>query len=252
MSAKIVLGSSNPVETSRSKTSSEKESYVIDVEGSYALIEVARPQSYVPDGYVMESSTVSSTGNGMGKLSIRCIRYDSGNSFSPARTTFEVDMQEVSYDLSSHPYLDSVRDTCNKWVNDGCIWHDGNYYTLDEDDEEEEITDSTAIKFCAAYTAGIRNYVRYFPVITKISTYKNPPGLTRNETSFSGGSLPFSNNIGKFDTPPITLNGFQASNFFKSADRWAESENKTWNRTEQWTYTPEGSSSQHAWIYINS
>jgi len=250
MSATKVLGSSSPVETASVRTVADKDAVTVEVEGSYTLLAVAQPATYVPADYTYDSHTLASTGNGMGKLSVRGVKYESGSDFSPARTTFEVDMQEVTYDLVSHPHLSEVVGICNQWISDGCITHDGNYYTVNaESEEEEKIDDSTAIQFCSAYSAGIRNYVRYFPVISKVSVWKNPPGLTRNGSSFTGGSLPFSDTLGTFDTPPITLSGFSANNFFKSADRWCQSENKTWTRTEQWTYTPEGSTGSHAWIY---
>lgn len=38
----------------------------------------------------------------------------------------------------------------------------------------------------------------------------------------------------------------------QSKDSWRENGNRTWTRTEQWTYTPEGSSGDHAWIYTAS
>lgn len=250
MSAKKVLGSSSPVETGRVSSFGDRESVTVDVEGQYALLAAAAPATYVPSGYTYDTHTLAATGDGMGKLSVRCIKFEAGSDFSPVRTTFEVDMQEVTYDLVSHPHLSEVVGICSQWIGDGCIAHDGGYYTKNaETGEEEEINDDTACQFCAAYSAGIRTYVRYFPVISKVSNWKNPPGLTRNGTSFSGGSMPFSDNIGTFDSPPITLEGYSSGNFFKSADRWAQSENKTWTRTEQWTYTPEGEGGEHGWIY---
>jgi len=249
MSAKLVLGSSRPVETSRNVSVSGGNTAVVEVEGSYARLEAAAPEQYVPSGYTYDSHTLSSHGNGMGKMMVRCIKFDVGASFTAARTTFEVDMSEVTYDLYTHPYLDEVRDVCTKWIDDGCIAHDGTFYTKNAEGEEEEVEDAAAWDFCYSYAAGIHSYVRYFPVVTKVSVYKNPPGLSMSGNSFSGGSLPFSNDIGKFSAPPITLNGVAASNFFKSADRWAEAENKTWTRTEQWTYTPNGPDGAHGWIY---
>ena len=37
--------------------------------------------------------------------------------------------------------------------------------------------------------------------------------------------------------------------YYKSGDGWTENENTTWQRKEEWTYTPESSSGAHAWIY---
>lgn len=97
--------------------------------------------------------------------------------------------------------------------------------------------------------AGIKTFNRYFPVIEEISTWSNPPGLSRSGKSFTGGTPTFSSDAGTYDDPPISLNGYPSGHWFKSKDSWAENENRTWTRTAQWTYTPESSSGNHAWIY---
>lgn len=252
MSAVRVLGSVSPVETKRSIEKGMKTATIVEVEGPYDLLERANPATYCPGGMVVESSGVSSTGDGMGKLTVRCIAYDGdGATFSPVRVTFRVDMQEVTYDLEDHPYLADVRDIVMKWLaTDEAERVDGTTYKYkDANGSLIPVTHEKAVKFCAAYMAGIKTFNRYYPVIEKTSVWKNPPGLNRSGISFSGGSPTFSDNVGKFDSPPIALNGFPASNFFKSKDSWSENADKTWNRTEQWTYTPDGSSGNHAWIY---
>lgn len=249
--ARLIAGAPGAQKTGTSITTSDKRSAVVTVEGPIDALKAADPAGYVPAGYTLDTSTVSPNGNGLGKLTINCVRYEDGASFSSLRTTFSIDMQEVQYDLEDHPYLKDERDTILKWLatDEAKRVDGGSYKYMDKDGELQEVTGEPAKKFCAAYMAGIKTFNRYFPVIEKISTWSNPPGLSRSGKSFTGGTPTFSSNAGKFDSPPISLNGYPATNWFKSHDKWVENENKTWNRTEQWTYTPESSSGAHAWIY---
>lgn len=254
MAAPILkAGASGPQQTKISKSISDKDQTVVTVEGLYSALNVADPNDYVPTGLTLESSQLSSSGDGMGVLTLNCRAYDdpSATDLAPIRTTIEVNMEEVQYDLEDHPSLASVRNTILMWLaTDESKRVDGSDYKYtDKNGELQTVSGNNALKFCAAYMAGIKTFNRYYPVITKRSIWKNPPGLTRSGRSFTGGSLPFSSNCGKFDTPPITLSGFAATNFFKGPESWVQNENRTWTRTEKWTYTPEGSNGAHAWIY---
>ena len=247
-------GSNEPQVTGEVSHVADKNSTVVTVEGLYSALKSADPEDYVPDGYTLESSTCSPSGNGLGKLTVNCLKYDSGSaeSFTPVRTTFRVEMQEVQYDLEDHPHLASARDTILKWLaTDESKRVDGDTYKYqDADGNLQPVEDDVAIKFCAAYMAGIKTFNRYFPVVERISVWKNPPGLNQSGRSFTGGSPSFSSNVGKYDEDmPLTLSGFGADNWFKSKDSWVQNENRTWTRTEHWTYTPESSSGDHAWIY---
>lgn len=249
----LKAGASGPQRTKTSRSTSDKNQTIVTVEGRYTDLESADPADYVPSGLTPESSRLDPSGGGMGVLTINCILYDdsSSSSLAPIRTTIEVDMEEVQYDLEDHPSLASVRNTILMWLaTDESKRVDGSTYKYtDKNGELQTVSGNNALKFCAAYMAGIKTFNRYYPVITKRSIWKNPPGLTRSGRSFTGGSLPFSSNCGKFDTPPITLSGFAATNFFKGPESWVQNENRTWTRTEKWTYTPEGSNGAHAWIY---
>ena len=253
----LKLGRPGPLETGRVKVKSDKDETVVVVEGLYADLERmsdTQIDGYVPAGYTGISARLDSKGNGFGELSITCVKYDSGGAsgFSPVRTTFRIKMAEVQTDLEDHPYLKGTyRDICLKWLaTDESVRVQGeDYYYLNEEGKPHLIADDRAKKFIAAYLAGIRTFSRYFPVIDKISIWKNPPGILRFKGSFTGGSPKFSGNIGHWDDPPISLNGFPAGHWFKSDDSWEENENKTWSETEQWTYTPEGKSDAHGWIY---
>jgi len=252
MAAIRVLGTSAPVETKISKETRDREAAVVEAEGRYADLERANPANYCPSGMTVESSQVSSTVDGMGKLTIRCVKYESGLDFSAVRTTFRVTMESVQYDLEDHPYLAGTpRSQIIMWLaTDESKRVEGNIYKYEDKNGTLQTVDSLcAQKFCAAYMAGIKTFNRYYPVIEKISVWKNPPGLNRNGRSFTSGSPTFSNNAGRYDAPPISLNGFASTNWFKSGDGWQENADKTWTRTEQWTYTPEGSSGNHDWIY---
>ena len=249
--ARLIAGAPGAQKTGTSITTSDKRSAVVTVEGPIDALKAANPADYVPAGYTLDTSNVTPNGNGLGKLTINCVRYEDGASFSALRTTFSIDMQEVQYDLEDHPSIKDVRNIVLMWLaTDESKRVDGdNYMYMDKDGALQKVTGNAAIRFCAAYMAGIKTFNRYFPVIEKISTWSNPPGLSRSGKSFTGGTPMFSSNAGKFDSPPISLNGYPATNWFKSHDKWVENENKTWTHTEQWTYTPESSSGDHAWIY---
>jgi len=253
MSSLKVLGSADPVVTGERKETSDRNVKVIEVEGLYSMLENEPPNAYCPSGYVVESSNVASTGDGMGKMTIRCVSYNEGASFNAERTTFRVDMQEVQYDLEDHPHLATARGIILKWLaTDEKKRVSGNTYKYeDADGTLKDVNDQLANKFCAAYMSGIKTFNRYYPVIEKISVYKNPPGLSMNGKSYTGGNPPFSSEVGRYNAPPINLQGFQSGNFFKSKDSWVQNADTTWTRTEQWTYTPESSSGNNAWIYTN-
>ncbi len=114
------------------------------------------------------------------------------------------------------------------------------------------ITDATAIKFCDAWMHGIKTFNRYFPVVEKISTYKRVPGLSLTGATITGGTVSstnFGGNIGTWNSPPITLSGFASTGFFKSKYDWTQDAKSSWTLTEQWVWTPDGSTSDYGWIY---
>ena len=246
----LKAGNAKPVKTKESIEKSDKEASVVTVEGRYIDLKGEDPNRFVPNGMTLIGSSLNPSGDGFGVLTVRCQKFETSSSFSPVRTTFSIDMNEVQYDLEDHPSLSDVRDDILKWLatDEAKRVSDGNYKYMDEDGELQDVSNE-AEKFCKAYMAGIKTFCRFFPVVEKISVYKNPPGMSMSGASFTGGSPDFSNGIGRYDAPPISLNGFPPTNWYKSKDSWRQSENKTWTRTEQWTYTPESSSGTHAWIY---
>lgn len=258
MSIKHVLGPETPIEVSEVKTDADHDSDVIEVIGTPAVIALVDPTSFVPEGYTLDTSTVSRTGDGMAKLTARATLYgQDGASLVPKRTTFKIDMVETQYDLQDHPAFKDpgVKATILAWLatddrrktmtRGGAV-----FYTYDDENgAKTEITDQTAIKFCAAYFAGIRTFVRYFPVIDKISILSRPAGMLMNGASFTGGSPAFAADLGHYAEPPLTLSGYPQNHWFKSGDNYQHQENRTWTRNEQWTYTPEPSDGAHAWIY---
>ena len=256
-----IAGKNGPYVTGRRNADGSTTTAVITVEGLYADLKKADPKVFCPAGYDVDTSEVSSVGGGAGLLTVNCIGYYSnagGGTFSPIRTTFYVDMVAVSYPLRGHDHLKNVQYIIGMWLateEAKRMQSDGTFYYVETEGGVEnlhQINDAAALDFCRAYQAGIETYNRYYPIVQKISTWKNPPGLNRNGTSFKSGSPAFSPGMGTFDAPPITLSGYSADGFFKSKDSWQENADKTWNRTEEWTWTPNGSSSPHAWIYASA
>lgn len=251
----LKAGARGPQKTKTSKSVSDKNQTVVTVEGLYTDLKSADPADYVPSGLTLENSRLEPSGGGMGVLTLSCILYDAydASNLAPVRTTFEVGMEEVQYDLEDHPRFSDVdRNLILMWLaTDETKRFNGSAFTYqDKDGRLVEIeSGDPAEDFCIAYYAGITTFVRYYPVITKKSIWKNPPGLTRSGRSFTGGSLPFSADCGKYDAPPIELQGYPSTNWFHGPMTWVQNENKTWTQTESWTYTPEGSNGQNAWIY---
>ena len=266
MAAPILkAGAQGAQTTGVESVTSDKDAKTITVEGLYSDLEaLTDAQIYgsdstpgiVPAGYTVVTRSLIPAGKGMGKLVLNCIGYytdASEDNWSPVRTTFHIGMEAVEYDLIDHPALsnESVHDICAKWLasDEAVRFSGGNYSYTDENGNQHQIADETALKFCRAYQSGIKTFNRYYPVIEMRSIWKNPPGLTRNGRSFTGGTPAFSENMGAYNQPPITLKGYPEANWYKSHDEWTENENTTWTRLEQWTYTPEGRGGQHGWIY---
>jgi len=259
MSVKKILGDKNEVVTSVSFENGDREAAVVTIEGAYDHIENTRASlilQNVPAGYTEVSNTISSTGDGMGKIVVRCVKYNAnGSTFSSERTTFRIDMQEVQHDLEDHPAIADDRDIIIKWLatEESKRIKDGNYYYKDENDNLVKVEDQDvyAEMFITAYMSGIKSFFRYYPVIECIGIYKNPPGITRYGKSFTSGSPEFSAGIGTYSDPPISLAGYPKGHWFKSKDSWVNNSDKTWTRTEQWTYTPEKKDDINGWIYTD-
>ena len=254
-------GDAGPFVTNISISRGDRRSVTFTVEGRHEDLQVLSdddiyelfPREYTD--YGIKEVRLDPADRGMGRLTVRASEYDPGSAATPApvRTTFSVEMEAVQYDLEDHPYLSEVRDVIVKWLatDESTRVQDGSYYYTGKDGEEVAITHEKAKQFFEAYMAGIKTFNRYYPVVQKISVWNNPPGLTRSGSDFTGGSPAFSN-CGSFNTPPISLSGYAATGFFKSKDSWQENANRTWSRTEEWTWTPDGSGGEHAWIYASS
>jgi len=253
---KLIAGTTGPYQTGTTVRRSDADSTIVEVEGDLISLRSLNPAAYCPAGMVVESSEVYPTTGGHGKLSVSCVKYNSGSSFSAEKTTFRVDMLEVQYDLENHPAIADDRNIILKWLStpeskridkDGYLFYEDGEGTLVAITEE----DVYAEMFITAYMAGIRTFNRYYPVIERISTYKNPPGMNMSGRSFTGGSPTFSNGVGKYDNPPLSLNGYGNGHWFKSKDSWMQNADTTWTRTEQWTYTPEASDGENGWVYTS-
>lgn len=260
MSIKHVLGPETPIEVSEVKTDADHDSDVIEVIGTPAAIALVNPASFVPEGYTLDTSTVSRTGDGMAKLTARATLYgQDGASLVPKRTTFKIDMVETQYDLQDHELFkgEAVKAMILAWLatdNRRKTKKNGQgqgvtYTYDDENGASQEIKDATAQKFCAAFFAGIKTFVIFYPVIEKVSILSRPAGMLMNGASFTGGSPAFATDLGHYAEPPLTLSGYPQNHWFKSGDNYQQQENRTWTRNEQWTYTPEPSDGAHAWIY---
>lgn len=260
------LSTSHGAVTGQSESHSDRDTLVITMQGPYAAFTGHVPVqgnthtdfTYIPDGCYVESSKLDSDGKGGATLTVNCVVPGADSQqypAAPSKVTYRIEMAEEQTDLVAHPSLASVTDICLKWLatDDKKKTNSSGDYQYDSGDGELiEITDTLAIRFCQAWMHGIKTYNRYFPVVEKISEYKRVPGLSMSGASITSGTAAFSSNIGTWNTPGITLAGYAATGFFKSKDSWVQNANSSWTRTEQWVWTPDGSSSAYGWIYNSS
>lgn len=258
MSVIHVTGSTGAVVTNHSKVDGEKQTCVVTLEGPFDVIDditLASAKSHVPSGYTIDRIRREGDGHGFARMMLDCTNYGDTNVNAPDFITFKVDMEEVQIALQHHKqFTDAERKDIVRWLatdpsrrfdaNGGAQW-------LDENDAPHAIAAGGNVeKFVKAYLKGIEAYNIYCPVIEKISKWKRLPGATMNENSTTGGTVSqFSSSLGTWNTPGITLSGFASTGYFKSGDHWAQGNNKVWTRTEQWTWTPDGSDSDVGWIY---
>lgn len=252
-----IAGQNGPYKTGSSSSKSDKDSTVVTVEGELWQLRQQNPDAFCPAGMVVENSSVDPTSGGHGKLTIRCVNYGSGDvSTTPTRITWRITMAEVQTDLARHPHFDDeARRQIRLWLaTEESKRYDssGNPQYVDGEGEAHPLT-APATDFCTAYAKGIESYVRHFPVIEKISYYKTLPGCSMNKTSTTSGTVSqFSGNIDKWDVPDVKLSGFADTGWLKSGDNYEQGNDLVWARTEQWTWTPEGSDSDTGWIYDES
>lgn len=263
MAIELVTGSDDAVVTGVSRTGGgNKDSAIVTVEGPVSLLEkITDFDSFAPSGMIVESHTIDPNGDGFGRLVIRCVSYGSGQvSTTPTRTTWRITMAEVQTKLQSHPHFDDpnnneprrqiamwlATDELNRYDDNGSPQY------VDSEGTAHPLT-SPATDFCTAYEKGIETYVRHFPVVEKISYYKTLPGCSMTGNSTTSGTVSqFSGDIDTWSVPDVKLSGFANTGWFKSGDNYEQSNDLVWARHEQWTWTPDGSSSDTGWIYTSS
>ena len=260
MSIQHIAGSSNPVTTGIArKDDGNKSSCVVTLEAPISTLETALAsiEDYVPAGMVAENSSLDPTGEGCGRLTINCISYGSGDvSTTPTRITWRIAMIEVQKDLKFHPHFDDGTGEAvmqiEKWLaTDPEKRYDGNGNPqyIDENGNPCQLG-NLAEDYVDAYQKGIETYVAHYPVVEKISYYKTLPGCSMSVNSTTSGTVnQFSSNIDKWDIPAVKLAGYSNTGWFKSGDNYEQGGDLVWTRTEQWTWTPEGSTSSTGWIY---
>lgn len=272
----LSTGTPKGVQTGIGVTNADESTMKIIIEGPIAMLQSIQPAQgavyssafpYIPnDGSYVQTSVLASDGRGGGTLTITCVNPGGDSAQTPAaptKITYRLTMAEEQTDLIAHPTITetpSVLAMCVKWLaTDDAKKMDasGNYQYDDSGNGTSfvEITDETAIAFCKAWMHGIKTFNRYFPVVEKISTYKRVPGLTLNGATITGGTVTttnFGGDIGKWDSPSITLSGFASTGFFKSKYDWTQNAKSSWTLTEQWVWTPDGSNSDYGWIYESS
>ena len=253
-----IAGQNGPYKTGSSTSKADKDSTVVTVEGELWQLRQQNPDAFCPAGMVVENSNIDPTSGGHGKLTVRCINYGQGDvSTTPTRVPWRISMAEVQTDLKRHPHFEGndARKQIEAWLAtdlDKRYDDNDNPQYVQADGTPHPLT-APATDYVTAYKKGIENYVRHFPVIEKISYYKTLPGCSMiNNSTTSGTVSQFSANIDKWDVPSVKLSGFENTGWFKSGDDYQQGNDLVWTRTEQWTWTPDGSDSETGWIYQSS
>lgn len=264
MAIEKILGDEDAVETGASTVRNDNgDSSVVYVEGPMSVLEgITDLSSFVPSGMELVGSRIDPTDNGFGRMSVTC--KDIGDATSagsqPTHTTWRIDFIEEMTPLQQHPSIPEIdRLEIYKWLatdtlkrfnpaNNAPQW-------VDENGQATPVAQPYAKKFINCYLRGVETFVRHFPVIQKISTYKRLPGASMNRTSTTGGNAdqitPWST-IDKFDTPALHLSGYNNSGWFKNSDNYVQDQDQKWTRTEQWTWTPDYNDNDLKWIYQGS
>lgn len=252
-----IAGQNGPYRTGSSTSKSDKEATIVTVEGELTQLRQQDPDAFCPAGMVVEGTSVDPTGGGHGKLTIRCVNYGSGDvSTTPTRVTWRIAMAEVQTDLARHPHFGAEpRRQIYAWLateESKRYNNQGKPQYVDGEGVAHPLT-APATDYCTAYAKGIESYVRHFPVLEKISYYKTLPGcsMTKNST-MSGTVSQFSDDLDTWSVPDVKLSGFANTGWLKSGDNYEQGNDLVWTRTEQWTWTPEGSDSDTKWIYAAS
>ena len=250
-----VAGESSPFVESEEYETSDREAVVVKVRGTVADLKDEDPEDHLPNDYELLRAILQPEGDGMGTLVVTGILPGSSDVTTlPETTTFSVDMLETEIPLYAHPHLNTAgfRRICLAWLSTDeaeRVDSNGDYWYRDAAGKKQKIAQAAIIDFCKAYLDGVETYTKYSPVITKISVYKRLPGGSMSGRSTTGGTADFSDGIGTWDNPPLTLEGYSSGHWVKTGDGYVQNPDQTWKRTEQWTYTAESSSSQNGWIY---
>ena len=258
MAIEHVAGSTDPVVTNVSSSETDRKTTTVTIEGPRDLLEsITDLSSYVPSGMNLKDKKITGDGSGFARIELFCIGYTADDATTiPTHITWRIEMSEVQTPLQCHPTIVTARKDIERWLATSAANRydaQGNPQWVDEEGTPHPLNDNRVTKFVAAYNAGIETYNRYFPVVEKISNYNRLPGGSMSGNQTTGGNVSnFSANIGKWNQPGLSLNGYASTGWFKSADSYAQGNNTVWTRTEQWTWTPDGSGSAHAWIYASS
>lgn len=264
MAIEHILGEGEGVETGASTVRSDDgNSSVVYVEGPMSVLEgIGDLSAFVPDNMELVGSRIDPTDPGFGRISLMCKDIGdaaTSSTSSPTHVTWRIDMVEEQIPLQQHPDIPAEdRVEIYRWLATDTLKRfnkNGKAQWVDENGTATPVEQPFALKFTACHLRGIETFIRHFPVIQKISTYKRLPGATMNKTSTTGGTAsqvtPWST-IDTFDAPDLKLQGYAEKGWIKSGDNYVQDQSQKWTRTEEWTWTPDYNDEDIGWIYKRS
>ena len=213
---------------SRTKTKAVTDSLELIKKGKYADLEALIPVygAELITGYTVVSAVLSPGRGTMGTLTISLTEKD-GSSVGTVPVgaiscLIETDMAQLEKPLLTHPMFtdeaSSVAQHIELWKSEPDAGLRSQYKYTDTDGST--IVDLAGLDLTAAklILSGTESYLDFVPVVTRTTTYK-----ARKDPE----------NIGKKDTPPVTVPG--TWEYLKTTDRCIQQADKNYSRTEQWT-----------------
>ena len=198
MAIQHIIGSTDAVVTGGTQVESDSNSHVVTVEGPWDVIDTITDYSdYVPSGFTFVEAQKRNN-QGFGTIEIRCQKFGSSDaSTTPTRTTWRIEMAAVDTPLYCHPDITSVenaRKEIDCWLNTESgkrFDSSGNPQWVDEFGTPQPVNNQGALKYINAWKKGVETYLRYFPIVEKISTYSRLPGCSMSDSSTTSGTADF-------------------------------------------------------------
>lgn len=191
------------------------------------------PMSGTGDNMLVQDATLTRAKGNMGVLAVNLIGASPSSGFAgsgPLRVTVERDRVPVQKDLRTHPMFDSEEGEypidaagwakIDRWQNEPDPVLKGTFKYKD-DSGVEQVLDDAQIAYAGRVLKGGQSYNLYAPIVRKTSVFSGDPGP---------GDEP-----GYREDPQVSVSFPDGYQWLKTACREIQQQDKSWQRTEEWT-----------------